>query len=154
MGRSFTLKESIAFYMATVGGLGKSLEGRMPGTAVTLLALLIRWIYEADWYTISILFILGVWSSERLSKFLGERDPSPIVIDEFVGYFVAMWNLDEIMLLPSFFLFRLLDIVKPFPVNLFERLPGGWGIMMDDVAAGFLTNGLILLGLWFWGMVR
>lgn len=154
MGRGIGIGESFAFYVATMGGLGRLLEEKMPGTIATFLALLVRWNFKVGALTILVLFAFGVWASDRLSKALNKDDPPSVVIDEFVGYLVAMWNLGEIMLLPSFFLFRMLDIVKPFPIRTFERLPGGWGIMMDDFVAGLFTNLLISFGLWFWGMIK
>lgn len=152
MGESYTGNRSVSFFVATLGGLGWILRKRMPGTVGTFIALLVRWFMKVDLVFILFLFLLGLWASERYSRALGQSDPPSIVVDEFVGYLVAMWNLNEAMLIPSFFLFRLLDIVKPFPIKALEKLPGGWGIMLDDVAAGLLTNLLILFGLWFWGL--
>ncbi|MCS7233290.1 MAG: phosphatidylglycerophosphatase A [Synergistetes bacterium] len=151
MGGSYIGVRDWSFYVATLGGLGWVLRERMPGTVGSFLALLIRWFLKVDLLSIFFLFLLGLWASERYSKALKEEDPSSIVIDEFVGYFIAMWNLNDIMLIPSFFLFRLLDVIKPFPIRFFEKFPGGWGIMLDDVVAGLLTNMLIFLGLWLGG---
>ena len=65
-------------------------------------------------------------------------DPGPVVIDEFVGYLVSVAFLPHSIWIAvaGFFLFRALDIVKPPPARRLERLPGGWGIVLDDVAAG------------------
>lgn len=80
---------------------------------------------------------LGHWAEIRYKK----KDPGPFVIDEVMGYFVPLlffvdqrpaW--DE--LVAAFFLFRLFDVVKPFPARRLEKLPGGWGIMLDDLFAG------------------
>lgn len=152
MGEGYIGNRSLSFYVATLGGLGWILRRKMPGTLGSFLALLVRWFIKVDLLPIFFLFLLGLWASEKCSKALREEDPPSVVIDEFVGYFIAMWNLNEIMLIPSFFLFRLLDIVKPFPIRILEKFPGGWGIMLDDVVAGLFTNLLILFGLWFWGL--
>ena len=84
-------------------------------------------------------FAVGVWSAGRCEKFFGRMDPGQVVIDEVVGQAVAFllaphtsWKL----LLAGFALFRLFDITKPFPASRAERLPAGWGIMVDDVVAG------------------
>lgn len=152
MGKSYNLTESLAFYLATLGGLGRAFEGRMPGTIASAIALVIRWKLNVGLLDVIILFFIGVWASKAYALFSKHEDPPSIVIDEVVGYFVAMLGLSESMLLPAFFLFRLLDIVKPFPIRIFEKLPAGWGIMLDDVVAGFISNALICLGIWFWGL--
>ncbi|HUZ45035.1 MAG TPA: phosphatidylglycerophosphatase A [Terriglobia bacterium] len=85
------------------------------------------------------IFAVGVWSAGGCEKFFGRTDPGQVVIDEVVGQAVAFllvphasWKL----LLAGFALFRLFDITKPFPASRAERLPAGWGIMVDDVVAG------------------
>jgi phosphatidylglycerophosphatase A len=93
---------------------------------------------------------VGVWSSGKAEKFFGRKDPGQVVIDEVVGQIVAL--LSEVhgggltwkWLLASFVLFRFFDILKPPPVRSLERLPGGWGIMMDDCAAGLYSLAVIL----------
>jgi phosphatidylglycerophosphatase A len=90
-------------------------------------------------------FGLGVWASEQAEKLLHRRDARPIVIDEIVGIWVAMLFLPCQIeyLLGAFFVFRLFDVLKPFPANQAERLPGGMGIMLDDVIAGLYTNAVL-----------
>ncbi len=151
MGKNRALREDIAFCLATFGGIGKILEDRMPGTVASVIALVIRWIVDVDIYTLTAVFFAGLWASNTYALSLKENDPPSIVVDEIIGYFVAMLGLPNVMLLPAFFFFRLLDILKPFPIRLFERFPNGWGIMLDDVVAGLISNGLIRLGIWFWG---
>lgn len=80
---------------------------------------------------------LGSWAEKRW----GKKDPGPFVIDEVAGYFVALFRFEapkpEIgELLVAFFLFRLFDVIKPPPARRIESLPGGWGIMLDDIIAG------------------
>ena len=146
--------ERIAYYIATFGGLGKLFESKMPGTIATVAALIIRWKLDLGVFPIAVIFFIGVWASQVYSRKVKDSDPPCVVIDEVVGYFVAMYGFSDIMLLPSFFFFRILDIIKPFPIKFFEKLPGGWGIMMDDVIAGAVSNALISLGVWFWGLQR
>jgi phosphatidylglycerophosphatase A len=85
--------------------------------------------------------ILGIVASSRVAAELGKKDPQVIVIDEVAGMLVTMLPVHGISpraILVGFILFRLLDILKPWPVRSFERLPAGWGIVLDDVVAGIL----------------
>ena len=95
-----------------------------------------------------VFFSLAVWASGRTESFLGRRDPSQVVIDEVVGFLTAtifmQTSWQELGI--AFFLFRFFDIVKPFPAGILDRkLRGGIGIVLDDVAAGGYTLGVILL---------
>ena len=93
-----------------------------------------------------ILFLLtciGVVSAGIAEEVIGEKDPGIVVIDEIIGMAVSMWNLqfNWSSALVLFFLFRLFDIWKPFPVKQIENtFRGGFGIVMDDVMAGIFTN--------------
>jgi phosphatidylglycerophosphatase A len=97
-----------------------------------------------------LLFLIGVWSAGKAEKIIGRVDPGQVVIDEVVGQiitFVATPRVSWIGLIVGFILFRAFDIVKPFPARQAERLPGGWGIMMDDVVAGLYSLiVLVILG--------
>ncbi|MCG8471192.1 MAG: phosphatidylglycerophosphatase A [Desulfobacterales bacterium] len=89
---------------------------------------------------------------ERAEKILGEKDPSCVVIDEFAGMLVtfAGISLTWKVALAGFLLFRFFDILKPFPVRQLERvLPGGAGVVMDDVAAGVMAGLVLQIGLAF-----
>jgi len=84
---------------------------------------------------------VGIWASSIVARDLGVKDPQVVVIDEVAGFLVTMlpvaapsWRAVGI----GFVLFRLLDSLKPWPVRLLERLPGGWGILLDDLGAGVL----------------
>jgi phosphatidylglycerophosphatase A len=84
-------------------------------------------------------FVLGVWSAGWCEKYFGRVDPGQVVIDEVAGQMItfllqphASWKL----LFAGFVLFRFFDMTKPFPAGRAERLPAGWGIMVDDVVAG------------------
>lgn len=87
---------------------------------------------------------LGVCSLALKRKIFGNEvsDPQQIVIDEVAGYFVAIAGLGNgiLTLLYAFVLFRILDMTKPPPIRQCERLPGAWGIMADDIAAGLVAN--------------
>ena len=89
---------------------------------------------------------------ERAEKLLGEKDPSCVVIDEFAGMLVtfAGVTLTWKVALAGFLLFRFFDILKPFPVRQLEKaLPGGAGVVMDDVAAGIMAGLVLQIGLAF-----
>jgi len=98
----------------------------------------------------AVLFAVGVWSAGRCEEYFGRTDPGHVVIDEVVGQMVtlllaaqASWQ----MLLAGFVLFRIFDVAKPYPVCRAERLPAGWGIMVDDVLAGaYALMALALIG--------
>lgn len=98
------------------------------------------------------IFALGVWAAGRAESYFERTDPGPVVIDEVVGQmatFLARPHASWKLLLLGFALFRLFDVVKPFPAGRAEHLPGGWGIMTDDVVAGIYS----LFSLWVVGLV-
>ncbi len=92
-----------------------------------------------------ITFIIGVVSSNMVISETGDKDPSEVVIDELLGQWLALIAIPHTIgyALSSFILFRLLDIAKPFPIRQLEKYPTGWGVMLDDVAAGLITCGLL-----------
>ena len=123
-----------------------------PGTAGTAVALVIYCLLPplgvVAWSTILLGSILvGVYVSTEGEKAWG-KDPGYVVIDEIAGFFVTVCFLPQSVLMGivAFFLFRVLDIIKPPPARQAESLPRGWGIVMDDVFAGIYGN-LILRGL-------
>ncbi len=90
---------------------------------------------------IACVFFAGTFSASVLERLLGE-DPAVVVIDEIVGMWVSLLLLPKTLpvIVASFLAFRFFDIVKPPPARQLERLRGGWGIMLDDVAAGVYAN--------------
>ncbi|MEK6776421.1 MAG: phosphatidylglycerophosphatase A [bacterium] len=90
-----------------------------------------------------VIVIFGIWLSYRAEAILGEKDSGVIVIDEIAGFLVTMFALPmtwQTMAI-GFFMFRAFDIFKPFPIRrIDQRLPGGWGVMLDDVLAGVYAN--------------
>ena len=93
----------------------------------------------------------AVWVAGKAERQLGVKDPGCIVIDEIAGVTVALLGIPLTFGTGAagFFLFRLFDIWKPPPVRTLERrLSGGWGIVMDDVAAGMLANVVLRIGLY------
>ncbi len=123
-----------------------------PGTAGSLVGVILYLflckLHPLFYLIITIfLFSLGVWLSGEAEKILNKKDHSYIVIDEIVGFLVTMFLLPEGIwfIIGGFFLFRLLDILKP-SFQQIERINGGLGVMLDDIVAGILAN-LILQSL-------
>lgn len=93
---------------------------------------------------------LGVVASTRAERLLGATDPHEIVIDEFAAVFITLFALPFSWpaLLVGLAAHRVFDILKPFPINRLQQLPGGWGIMADDIAAGLASTAVVRLVLW------
>jgi phosphatidylglycerophosphatase A len=96
-------------------------------------------------------FVIGIWLCGRTSREIGVDDHSGIVWDEFVGYWITMIALpvDWSWALAGFVLFRLFDILKPWPIGPVDRqLRGGLGIMLDDVLAGIMAAAVLRGVIW------
>jgi len=98
---------------------------------------------------VAALFLAGAAASSSRAAELGRTDPGRIVVDEVCGQLVASAFLPGTWLSAglSFALFRVFDIIKPWPIRRLERLPGGWGIMADDIGAGLAAAVLARLAL-------
>ena len=140
-------------------GFGAGLSPVAPGTVGSLAALVIYYLLSiplsgpaSETYLLAGLlagliivgFPVGVWATGLLVT-EQEPDPGRAVWDEFVGMWITCLLLprEGLWLAAAFFCFRFFDIVKPWPARRLERLPGGWGIMVDDLAAGLY--GAVLL---------
>ena len=115
-----------------------------PGTAGSAVALVLVLVAVT---------LAGIWAGSRVERALDAKDPGIIVIDEVAGMFLSVLFLPRTIpvLAAAFLLFRAFDIVKPFPVRRFERLPGGIGIMADDLAAGVYANVALRACIWAFG---
>lgn len=145
-----------SWLVATFFGVGYLRPG--PGTyasAVTVLAwwgvsrfIAPGWLLPVAVIAAVAITILGIPPSTVVARESGKEDPGFVVIDEVAGQMISLIAvpLNWKYLLASFILFRAFDIIKPFPLRRLERLPGGVGIMMDDVGAGIYV--LLLLQLW------
>ena len=135
----------IAKIIATVFGIGFAplAPGTVASAAVVLLykAALHRWPVAAQIALVAAVAAVGVWASARAAAAFGREDPRTVVVDEVAGQMAALVLCppDWATLLIGFALFRAFDILKPFPIRRIERLPGGWGIVADDLAAGLLS---------------
>ena len=132
-------------------GAGSGLAPRAPGTFGSLAALLPWWGISAlpVWAYLLVCaaaFGLGVWVSARLTREPGAEDPGWIVIDEWVGLWLALFLLPAgwLWIVAGFLLFRLFDIAKPWPVGWADRsVHGGLGVMLDDALAGLMALGCL-----------
>jgi phosphatidylglycerophosphatase A len=152
----------LALFVCTFGGVGYSPVA--PGTAGSAAGLVVYGALRlagatpiAEAVVIGIITVAGIWSGSLAERHFGTTDPGPGVIDEVAGMLVTLYALPAgwIMAIGGFFLFRALDVFKPFPAQRFERLHGGLGMMADDLMVAIYGNLLlraavaILPGLFF-----
>ncbi|MEW6410615.1 MAG: phosphatidylglycerophosphatase A [Nitrospirota bacterium] len=136
----------IYIFIATGGYAGYSPIA--PGTVGSLVGVVLYWVIKdespAVYLSIALsLFFAGIYVSNKAEKLLGIRDSPKIVIDEVVGYLYSMFLLPAEFkyIAGGFIIFRLIDILKPYPIRLIERkFSGGFGIMVDDFLAAVYTN--------------
>lgn len=149
------------FYWLAVG-FGSGLASKAPGTAGTLVAVpiylamvnLAQWQYLA---AVLVLFVLGVWICDVVARQMGVHDDPSIVWDEIVGYLITMTGAPPgwFWVIAGFVMFRLFDILKPWPIRVVDKkVKGGMGIMLDDVLAAVfalivLQVGQVVLASWF-----
>lgn len=97
--------------------------------------------------SILIITLLGVYTSSEFEKESQKHDPSEVVIDEWAGQWIALILIPQnyLAFFLAFFLFRFFDITKIWPANIAQKLPGGWGIMVDDIIAGIYAGLVIKL---------
>ena len=140
--------------LATLGPIGRYLPA--PGTAGTVTALIAGFFLAKNGFIILfsallLVTILGVFAADSYSRLTKTDDAGEIVIDEVAGQWVVLLcippNIDFALLWygAGFILFRLFDILKPWPVSVAEKLPGGIGVMADDVVAGTLAGMALLM---------
>ena len=139
----------VAMAVATCFGVGRApiapgTAGSVPGVALAFVL-----AYTAGPWAVVLGLVavaaLGTWAADAASRRLGHPDPAPVVVDEVAGQMLTLLfvPLTWQALVLGFLLFRVFDILKPFPANALERLPGGAGIMADDLAAGIYGNLLL-----------
>ncbi|MGB1951515.1 MAG: phosphatidylglycerophosphatase A [Marinobacter sp.] len=138
-------------------GFGSGAAPRAPGTWGSLAAIplwfCIAWLPPAAyWAVVTVAFLVGIWLCGKTADDLKVHDHGGIVWDEFVGMWIALALIPDNIygILTAFALFRLFDVVKPWPISwIDQRAPGGLGIMVDDVVAGFMALAcLFAIDLW------
>jgi phosphatidylglycerophosphatase A len=140
--------KSGALLIATVGGAGyfPFAPGTVGSAAGAVVYLLTRHLEPAIQVGLfGAICVVGIWASSVAARHFGREDPGHVVIDEVAGQLATLLLLDVGLLgtLAGFLIFRVLDIIKPWPANRLEALHGGFGIMADDVMAG--AYGWVLL---------
>jgi phosphatidylglycerophosphatase A len=140
----------LAILIATAGGAGYAPIA--PGTAgsavgIAIYLLTMRWPGSWQIALVVAVAVVGTWAGHRAAPHFGKHDPGPVVIDEVAGQLLTLLLSGAGVLgaIGGFFLFRALDIVKPWPAGRLEALPGGVGIMADDLMAGLY--GLLIVQL-------
>ena len=139
----------IATPLATLFGIGRAPFA--PGTLASAVALPIAWIVLKFGGPIALLSLsfavaaLGAWACDVYARQTGTHDPSECVIDELAGQLLAcaMAPLSPLGFALAFVLFRLFDVSKLWPISAAERLPGGLGIMADDMLAGLFAGTIV-----------
>jgi phosphatidylglycerophosphatase A len=146
--RKHDLGSTLALILATAGGAGYS--PIVPGTAGSIVGLVTFWGLSLLPPVVQLaatlgLFGIGIAASTRTAQLVGSKDPGVVVVDEVVGQWATLLFLPLTLktALVGFVLFRIMDIFKPWPARDFEALPGGLGIMADDLMAGVYANLLL-----------
>lgn len=136
----------LAVFIATFGYVGYFPIA--PGTAGSLAALalyaLVRWAGTpaVELVTIVAVMAIGIWAATGTERALARKDPGPVVIDEVLGMLITLAFLPLSLwgIAAGFLIFRLFDVIKPFPAGRLEHLPAGLGIMADDAMAGLYAH--------------
>ena len=144
----------IATVLATFFGVGRAPFA--PGTVASAIALPFAWLILWKLGVAALLvaslaaYLAGVWATGEYARAFGKDDPSECVIDEVAGQWLAcaLAPLSLPGFAVAFVLFRIFDISKLWPVSLGEKLPGGWGIMTDDMIAGAMAAAIIAAAHW------
>jgi phosphatidylglycerophosphatase A len=141
--------------IATVLGVGYAPIA--PGTFGSAAGLLLWWLLPSSpavqAVVIVALFVAGSWSGSVAERHFGRTDPGQVVVDEVMGMLITLWlnPVGWAGALLAFFLFRLFDVIKPYPSNRLERLHGGVGVMADDGMAAVYANLALRVCIWLSG---
>ncbi|MCA1561895.1 MAG: phosphatidylglycerophosphatase A [Acidobacteria bacterium] len=144
----------LAIFVATVGYCGYSpIAPGTAGSAVGLVVYLLVWWTRSPVVEVGLivgLFAAGVWAGTTAERYFGGIDPGPVVIDEVMGMLVtlAFIPVTAAGALAGFVLFRIFDVIKPFPAGRLERLHGGFGVMADDAMAAVYANLSLRVAVW------
>jgi phosphatidylglycerophosphatase A len=122
-----------------------------PGTVASAATAVVLWLLglsaPALLALIVVVTVLGVWAAGEAERALGAKDPGAIVVDEVAGMALSVFAvpLTPAVLVVAFVLFRIFDVVKPFPADAAQRLPGGVGVVVDDLVAGLYALAVVLV---------
>ncbi|PYV37634.1 MAG: phosphatidylglycerophosphatase A [Acidobacteria bacterium] len=158
-----TFTDKVALIIAT--GLGVGYFPWAPGTVGSFLGIIFILLLSrlkligGSRLLVHFLFVamitgIGIWAASRAEIIFQRKDPPQVVVDEIVGQLLTFGlifrNPRFVLLLMGFLFFRLFDIIKPFPIRRLERAPLGFGIVLDDLAAGFYASLIIFVAHWYW----
>ncbi len=145
------MQKAIIIFLAT--GLYVGRIPKAPGTFGALLGIPVACLLHSlpaalMFPALAILILASVIISGMAATILGDKDPPSVVLDEVAGMAVSLcwFPCNFIYALACFTLFRLFDIWKPGPVNSLQNLPGGWGVVMDDILAGIMAGAVVQAG--------
>ena len=136
----------LAVFIATVGYCGYfPIAPGTVGSAAGLLFYLAVWWAQSPVFEVALILVLfaaGIWAGTTSERYFGGIDPGPIVMDEVVGMLITLAFIPVSITgaLIGFLLFRVFDVIKPFPAGRFEKLHGGLGVMADDAMAAIYAN--------------
>ncbi|MBA2353149.1 MAG: phosphatidylglycerophosphatase A family protein [Luteitalea sp.] len=143
--------------LAVATALGVGYVPFAPGTFGSVAGLLVYLPVRASglaWVELAaivVVFLVGAWAATAAERHFGHIDPGPIVVDEVMGMLVtlALLPVSVVGALTGFVLFRIFDVIKPPPCNSLEALPGGWGVMSDDLMAAVYAHVCLRLLAWW-----
>jgi phosphatidylglycerophosphatase A len=144
----------LAVFLATVAYCGYfPIAPGTVGSAAGLLVYLLVWWTQSRLVEVGLIvvtFAVGTWAATHAERYFGAIDPGPVVIDEVLGMLVTLAFIPVGVsgALVGFFLFRVFDVIKPYPANRLEKYHGGFGIMADDFAAGVYANLCLRMVIW------
>ena len=147
------MRDRLVKLLAT--GFGAGYVPKMPGTAGSVLGIGLWLGIQAAgntwaWSVFAGAVLLAIGIAGAAERLFGQHDPQCVVIDEIVGMPLALAGIAPVgwLILTGFALFRLFDIWKPFPIRQSQKLPGGWGIVVDDLLAGGLACAVMHALVW------
>jgi phosphatidylglycerophosphatase A len=143
----------VPWAIATYFGVGHApVASGTVATATAIPLYLAAWYLGGDWLVAGLavaITVIGVPAASALERGVGYHDPSEAVVDEVAGFLLTMLFIPPTLLTcaAGFLIFRVLDVLKPWPASRLEKLPSGWGIMADDVACGLIGAVIMNIGM-------
>jgi phosphatidylglycerophosphatase A len=145
---------AVIVFLAT--GLYSGKSPVLPGTGGTLAALPLVWVFSrfgamGYFFLTGVFVYLSIWIADLYEREFQRHDRPEVVIDEMAGFLISMCllPLSRNVLLAAFVLFRALDMIKPFPISVLDKkVPGGYGVVIDDLLAGLITNVVLQVVVW------
>lgn len=149
-----------AVFLATVAYCGyfPIAPGTVGSAAGLVVYLLVWWTHSRviEVALIAVVFVVGTWAATHAERYFGAIDPGPVVVDEVLGMLITLAFIPAgwVAALTGFVLFRIFDVIKPWPANKLEHFHGGFGIMADDAMAGVYSNLVLRLLMSFLPWIR